>query len=639
MKIVILAGGTGSIALQKGLYDALDASFDGVETKVIVNAYDNGLSTGAVRKVMGGQILGPSDVRKNQTTRLKLEDPKSPWNDFLDIRFTIESSAARQFCLDQVDKLDVALKNYAPATSAQSTPLARKVSNTTLVKEAIDEFFQVPVAAKMDYNDFSLANIVYAGFARANGNSLRQAARIMAKLMGINDNVLLNDDTSLFLGAITKSGKRISDEGDIVSWGNTEDPFVDVFFTNAEGYNSAPTLNSESAKAIMAADLIILSSGTQWSSLIPTYASAGFKTAIEASNAKIIMVMNRWPDKDSPGQTASDIIDVLVPKYFPSGCINLITDSSGHEKMRNLDKNALEKVASHSIWDLKTSAESSITKHSPDRLARAIGATYFSEYLKSSHFMFDYDDTLIGRGNKFPLASQYNSRMINTLKYNTGISICTGNSIKAINLRTDTGPIDLNPFMNSASQPLIVFADGGVNKYLYDASINSNSDHSDDGRKTVLVECINPSVKIDTNGEFGSTQIMSTLRDLGIPISKIENRGDVMISIRPVDEEYRPAILNLVSMALKDSNLHVRSAGRTTIEICSAELSKINAVNYVAAQSNGQLITYVGDELDRGNDLPVAILAADRTDIKCLKVKSPVETAFFLKVLSQTLYL
>src|SRR5688572_22976284 len=52
VKTVIFTGGTGSIALQRGLYYALDSKLDGIETRVIVNAYDNGLSTGAVRRVM-----------------------------------------------------------------------------------------------------------------------------------------------------------------------------------------------------------------------------------------------------------------------------------------------------------------------------------------------------------------------------------------------------------------------------------------------------------------------------------------------------------------------------------------------------------------------------------------------------------
>ena len=95
MKIVILTGGTGSINLQKGIYNSLEKNIEGVTVKVLTNAYDNGLSTVDVRKVCGGNSLGPSDVRKNQTTRLKLEQPDSPWNKFLDIRFTSTAAQAK----------------------------------------------------------------------------------------------------------------------------------------------------------------------------------------------------------------------------------------------------------------------------------------------------------------------------------------------------------------------------------------------------------------------------------------------------------------------------------------------------------------------------------------------------------------
>src|SRR5690349_12605946 len=105
MRLVIFAGGTGSISLQRGLYHTLDSHFDGVETKIIVNAYDNGLSTGAVRKVMGGAILGPSDVRKNHATRLALIDPDSPWLDFLSCRFTAKPSSVRGFLENNIIRL------------------------------------------------------------------------------------------------------------------------------------------------------------------------------------------------------------------------------------------------------------------------------------------------------------------------------------------------------------------------------------------------------------------------------------------------------------------------------------------------------------------------------------------------------
>jgi 2-phospho-L-lactate transferase/gluconeogenesis factor (CofD/UPF0052 family) len=236
MNIVILAGGTGSIALQTGLYNLLDAHLDGVNTKILINGYDNGLSTGTVRKVLDGKILGPSDVRKNQTTRLKLENPLSPWIAFLDIRFSEPAALARSFCQFELAKL----KSMFTAEYVNENRL-----NFSLIKEAIDAFFDTPAALLVDYSDFSLANIVYAGLAKANNNSLRAAATIMAKILKIKDNVILNSDESLFLGAISKSGVKVRDESDIVCWGNKEDPFVDCFFTDVGGLPVVPELCHE----------------------------------------------------------------------------------------------------------------------------------------------------------------------------------------------------------------------------------------------------------------------------------------------------------------------------------------------------------------------------------------------------------
>ena len=68
-KVLIFAGGTGSIALQTGLHQLYGNS---LKVDVVISAYDNGKSTGECRKIFGGKILGPSDLRKNQLTQFKL---------------------------------------------------------------------------------------------------------------------------------------------------------------------------------------------------------------------------------------------------------------------------------------------------------------------------------------------------------------------------------------------------------------------------------------------------------------------------------------------------------------------------------------------------------------------------------------
>ena len=609
MKIVILAGGTGSIALQTGLYEMLDSITDGIETKILVNSYDNGLSTGMVRKVCDGKILGPSDVRKNQTTRLKLENPESPWNKFLDIRFTCESSKVLQFCLNAVNNLSVDLN------------VLNDSRDMIVLVKAIEAFLNIPVALKIDYTDFSLANIIYAGLAKLNNNSLRAAASIMANLMGIKDNVILNDDTSLFLGAITKNGIRVTDEGDIVSWGNINDPFVDVFFTDSDGNQKNPVLCDEAAIALLEADLIILSSGTQWSSLIPTYASERFERIIYNSTAKILMVMNRQPDKDSPGQTASDIIKMIVPRYFGEGRINLIIDKGGHEQMSQVDDQSTKLLASVTYF----TSTGTTSKHHPHDLFKAIANSYFKDYLDSEHFMFDYDDTLVGRGNYQQKSSELNKKMLCDLKNTSSTSVCTGNNIKAVSLRVE------NSF--SKPLPLTVFADGGVNEYSY-STLHEND--SDDGFKPEFVKCVHPSCLIDADL---IQRITTVLKENGIQYSKIENRGNAMICIKPIHEEYRAIAINLIQRILLSmkgydlsisKNLIVKAAGRTTIEIHHADLSKLHAVKHVL-NSGIKYITYVGDELENGNDLVIKQMNDNR--IKCLHVKDPAETAFFLQSL------
>lgn len=624
MNILILAGGTGSIALQTGLHGVI-RDLDGINIKVLTNAYDNGLSTGAVRQVMGGEILGPSDVRKNQTTLFKLlNNGSSPWNNFLDIRFTKETSVVRDYCLGEVASLRSVLVSKLPEIN-RDAQLEQVNFKIALIKEAIEAYFKSPQALRIDYNDFSLANIVYAGFARANGNSLRRAASIMAKILDIPDNVIVNDDKSMFLGAVSKSGQRVTDEGDIVFWGKEDDPFVDVFFTDHNGKLCTPVLCDEAKTAIDEADLIILSSGTQWSSLIPTYASLGFKEAIENASAKIIMVMNKVPDKDCPGQTSADIIDALVPKYFPESRLHVMIDSNSDNKMQVCTDSTRSKVACWSVSDLSSSifnpdASASLPRHNPSSLATAIISNYFEEFSKFDTLVLDYDDTLVGRGNTTPKSSEFNRRTIQEIKRDRkfSVAICTGNSIKAIKIEAHS------------NYPLTVYADGGINQYNY-IGTNKNAENPEDVETYSFVKCIDESNKLPRTAHI----VMSTLNENGIPMSKMENRGDAMIAIKPVDENYRDCIINLARLLLKDDDLHVRAAGRSTVEIVSAKLSKASAIKYILDSSPNGKVTYIGDELDSGNDNPVLVMSETNPNLICMHVSSPAKTALFLKLFNK----
>jgi len=617
MNIVIFAGGTGSISLQRGMYRALEACLDGIDTKIIVNAYDNGLSTGTVRAVMGGRILGPSDVRKNQATRLSLLKPGSPWLDFLGRRFSCDAAVAFDTCIGEVNKLAGKLDSQGPCE---------------VLTHAIETYFSFPAAGTVKYDDFSLANIIYAGLCASHDFSLRNAAKVMAAAMGIPDNVLLNDDAPLYLGAITKAGRRVYDEGDIVAWSNEHDPFADVFFIDAAGKDAHPELCVEAWKAILDADLVILSSGTPWSSLIPTYASIGFREAIAQSKAAVVMIMNRCPDKDSLGQSGSDLIEVLVPKYFDPGRLHVLADRNSHPDFLQLATSARDKVASFTLSEL-SSVETPTHQHDPAKLAHAVGSVYFADYMRSDIFVFDYDDTLCSRErSQLQRTNRANVNGIACLNALTKVAICTGNSVSAIDLRADTDVVTVEQLNGHAK--LHVFADGGVNEYLIHAVTPRRDDNGDLNPE----RCISPDALLPADGPYSAPALVSALERVGIPREMISIRGNAIIAIRPVERRDRAAVIGLARRIVNGSDLQVREVGTTTIEICKPALSKSVAVKHLFSPARGHArMTYVGDELECGNDQDIGDLSRETSGIKCLHVRSPAKTAYFIRTLTSHL--
>ena len=73
--IVIFSGGTGSIAIQEG-FSAIYGN-ENYNIDIIINAYDNGKSTGTCRRIFNDKILGPSDYRKNHMTQFKIQKSAS----------------------------------------------------------------------------------------------------------------------------------------------------------------------------------------------------------------------------------------------------------------------------------------------------------------------------------------------------------------------------------------------------------------------------------------------------------------------------------------------------------------------------------------------------------------------------------
>jgi len=599
MNVLIFSGGTGSVAIQTGLHQLYG---NNVDVRVITNTQDNGKSTGTVRKVLDGKINGPSDLRKNQVLRYGLQGGNKNLIALLNKRFDCPAQDAKELCLNLINKMSIV---------DERAPKLDSLTINTLI-EGVENYFSFPKAVQVDYVDFSLANIVYAGLAAPNF-SLAEAGKIMARnvLQIPEDAVIVADDHSLYLQAWTESGRIISDEGDIVDWNNPDDKIVTTFFTDPHGKETKGVLCNDALIAIDEADVIIFSSGTQWSSLIPTYQHDLFKESIEKSKAKKFLVVNNTQDKDMAGVSASEMLTILGTRFLDLTDIVCMFNDKSDPDMQADFKFMTDRGWKYISADLADAVNGNKKTHDGRKLMKMIMFDYYFPTMLNDTFVFDYDDTLVGRNSTYQEASKSNKELLircsNTLRsMGKSFCICTGNSIKAINFGD----------LRMLSPRISIFAEGGVNRY----ELTSETDQDFSTSTTLSAGKIIAPKFIFSQDQI--THIISNLEKIGINLSKIQNRSNTIVSIKPIDPEYRLPLLTLIRILFKD--LTVEATGRTTIDI------SLGATKNVILKELKGRITVIGDEShEGGNDHSLFI--NDRVDF--VNVKNPKDTYVFLLTL------
>jgi len=568
MKVLIFSGGSGSASLQEGLV----RNFPEINITLLINAYDNGKSTGEVRKHFNGQILGPSDVRKNQTRLNTLCGGSKGVSDFLEYRFDAANiDEAKNIIYRKVEEIK---DRYF----SKEFDKFNKITSTLL--EYINSYFSI--IKNCSFEDFSIGNIVYGYLAGTNGNSLQKAADIMKEHLELRHNVVLNSDESLYLQAITADGSIIYDEADIVDYNNISNKIVDIRFKDNNGeIKSHSFLSHRAIDEIRSADLIIFSTGTQWSSLIPTYKcyteiGITFKEIIKNSAAKKYFLINGKEDKDMAGLNGDDILNV-INNYFDTSDCKIVCG-----------KNKMLPSKCDIILD------DTIEKYNSNGLVKTIVRDYFHNPKLDDKFVFDWDDTIHGRNNTFKNESTFNKNFV----YESNSIIVTGNSFHNVKLNNS------------------VYADGGANLY-----------------RNEKVQCIDNSCLL-TN-EFYDI-ISEFVHKMGIGQSIIQNRGNVCISLKPITNEYRKifkySLENYLKNYSKYTDIQIDITGKTTIDIHNKNNNKLVALKHIKENCDSR-IYYIGDELFNGND-KIVEENKDELNIITIPVKNPADTSIFIKAIS-----
>lgn len=402
LNVVIINGGRGAASVISSLLER-----QGLHVTSVVNAFDDGKSTGEIRRTFG--MLGPSDIRKVQELMLPKDNPE--FNSISELfKYRFPANILREEALKSIDRF----------ASGESESLCGLTFNSAKVRFYLQTFarefliglevVEVLGVIKFEFNDCSLMNCIYAGaFLKFNRN-LECATKFIDRLFRLRGTVLPASIEDKHLVAIRENGEMLYSEAEIVELRSSVrieriyllDRPLDrniferltlrnkkIFLAHHQSYVSlAPSVKY----ALQNADLIIYAAGTQHSSLYPTYLSNGFaQTIAENKVALKVFLSNIGADYETPMYTASDYLkgafrylnladskSYLMSDLFTVILVNrnLVCDDAGGRYVK-VDEENLKLLSLDCIIEDFESAVGS-GKHDGDKVCRLILDLYES---------------------------------------------------------------------------------------------------------------------------------------------------------------------------------------------------------------------------------------------------------------------
>lgn len=208
LNVVILNGGRGAATLIPALL-----ARQGLYVTSVVNAYDDGKSTGEIRRCFG--MLGPSDIRKVQELMLPEDSP--------DFESSLQLFKYR-FPIDCAH--DDAVANLTAFADGLSNKLACArfvsgevhVSLQSLVKEFLTSLATIErvAGAPFNFSDCSMMNCIYAGAFVLFRRDIEQATLFIDRLFKLRGTVLPTSIEDKKLVALRENGQMLYSEAEIV---------------------------------------------------------------------------------------------------------------------------------------------------------------------------------------------------------------------------------------------------------------------------------------------------------------------------------------------------------------------------------------------------------------------------------------
>ena len=320
LRVVIFSGGRGSASIARAAARVAD-----LDITLLINGYDDGLSTGAIRDLLSG-MLGPSDFRKSISNLcLDGSSNKRGLGSLLEHR------------LGEAD-----LRQLSQAGSLRSLPDLSPIIDELSVRDlrALDDAVESLLADRSLYGaiersggDMAVGNLVLAGMYLGSDRDFNASVqRFNEEFLPEIEILNITDGANLHLSAVTASGDVLWREAEIVDTqssesivelGLTSEPLPAFVSPNENApsrewlveKSTTPAPNPTAIDRILRADCIIYAPGTQHSSLFPSYLTEGVAEAVASSTAASkILVLNLEADNDIRCDSAVTILEKF--RYF-----------------------------------------------------------------------------------------------------------------------------------------------------------------------------------------------------------------------------------------------------------------------------------------------------------------------------------
>jgi GT2 family glycosyltransferase/2-phospho-L-lactate transferase/gluconeogenesis factor (CofD/UPF0052 family) len=352
--VVILCGGRGSGPLANQLLD------QNARVTCLVNAFDDGLSTGRLRYVF--DELGPSDLRKNLLSLMNL-DVAGYWSRYevFAHRYPAENERAAEF---RREIEDLCAGGGSQVARGERRELMKMVAR--MPAEAREKFVaylrrfmselvqrEREQQAEFSFSDCALGNCILLGAFFEHGRSWTAALRALEGVLQVRGRVEIASEDNRHLFALCIDGRVLASEcaviteadGDILELFLAKEPVapmgLDKWAVEAGVEEArerirrevhAPAAASSAAiEALDQADVIVYGPGTFHSSLLPTLMIDGISEAIQRSKARKIMVVNIVEEADTRGSTGAELAGRIVDQVGDGAYDYLIANEPKHE--------------------------------------------------------------------------------------------------------------------------------------------------------------------------------------------------------------------------------------------------------------------------------------------------------------------